>query len=113
MMRTVISALLVLFVTCPVTGQHKVMNNLVTELIHHKQRELAGKRTIEFTNPRHGWCYFSASGEATVRLEKGDGHILAAKANDVPAEAMRLLSKGRHTLRIEGQPLELIVRAIP
>jgi len=89
------------------------LNNLVTELMNAKVRGLLSRKEISFMNPRDGWCFFSASGEVTVRLDAADRPLLAARAGGKPAEAMRLLPAGKHTLRVEGRPSQLVVRAVP
>ncbi len=91
--------------------QIRVLNNLVSELMDARGRELLDARRIEFMNPRDGWVWFSATGECSLRVD-GEG-VLRATDDATPVEAMRLLPAGRHVLRVTGQPTELLVRAIP
>ncbi|MBM4083801.1 MAG: hypothetical protein FJ272_03345 [Planctomycetes bacterium] len=87
----------------------RVLNNFVTELLNLKdgQSQIQNpKSKIAFMNPRTGWVFFSwqANGAATLRLND----------DALPAEAMRFLRMGRHTLRLEGAGLrQLTVRAVP
>lgn len=97
----------------PDKPQGRVLNNLVIELLNAREQGLIGKQTLDFINPRPGWCFFTLSGEARVRLDSEKQPLAAGSAAGKPIEAMRHLSAGRHTLHIEGRPSELIVRAIP
>ncbi len=89
------------------------LNNLVSELMNAGPRGLLTSPTIEFMNPRDGWCFFSLSGDARVALDGEERALLSGGEEDGPVEAMRLLPAGRHSLRVTGRPTELIVRAIP
>ena len=93
--------------------QAKVLNNLVSELVDGNQWGTASGKTIGFTNPRDGWCFFAVSGKAAVRLNDAKEPLVAVGAAGESAEAMRHLPAGKHTLRVEGTPSGLIVRAIP
>lgn len=90
--------------------QIEVLNNLCSELMDAAGRGLVGEREIQFMNPRDGWCFFSLTGRASVRLD-GDEQLLLSRGETV--EAMRLLPAGRHTLTVAGEPEQIIVRAIP
>ncbi len=87
------------------------LNNLVTELMNARERGLISNkrsyREIAFMNPRDGWCFFAVGGDAKVRLDAETAPLAASP------EAMRRLPAGRHVLRVEGQPTDLIVRAVP
>ena len=68
-MKTMVmsASLLILWTasSVPAVENHpKVLNNLVTELQHLDRCNPEAGRTLEFTNPRGGWCYFSVTGEA-------------------------------------------------
>lgn len=91
--------------------QIRVLNNLVSELMDARARDLLNSRRIEFMNPRQGWVWFRAAGTCTVQL--GKQRLLSAAANEPPAEAMRLLPAGKQVLQITGTPTALTVRAIP
>ncbi|MCD6360012.1 MAG: hypothetical protein J7M38_04045, partial [Armatimonadetes bacterium] len=90
--------------------QIEVLNNLCSELTNAAERGLLDRRTIEFMNPRDGWCFFSLSGRATLALDRK--RLLHARGGGT-VEAMRLLPAGRHTLTVAGAPEQIIVRAIP
>ncbi len=90
----------------------EVVNNLCSELMNAAERELLGRREIEFMNPRDGWCFFALEGQAALRLDD-EAEPIAQSPEGQAAEAMRLLPAGRHTLRAAGQPTQIIVRAIP
>lgn len=87
-----------------------VRNNLCSELMNAAERGLLDAREIEFMNPRDGWCFFSLTGAASVRLE-GREQLLLSHGETV--EAMRLLPAGRHRLTVSGAPQQVLVRAIP
>lgn len=91
----------------------RVLNNLVSELANAKQRDLLGEREIQFMNPRDGWCFFSLSGTAKVTLDSTTHSLIAAGTEKEPVEAMWRLAAGRHVLRVEGTPEQIIVRAVP
>ena len=105
--------------TAPVTilpgGKHhiEVLNNLASELMNAEERGLLGEKEIAFMNPRNGWCFFSATGDATVSLDAEDKPLLVSKAGAESVEAMRDLLAGRHVIRINGRVDQLIVRSIP
>jgi hypothetical protein len=94
-------------------GVHRirVMNNLVSELMDARVRRLLDRPRLEFMNPRHGWVWFRAVGDCTIRLDGRD--VLAVAAYGEPVEAMRLLPAGKHFLDVAGRPTDLVVRAIP
>lgn len=48
-----------------------------------------------------------------MRLDDGKEPLLESLAGQAPVETMRFLPAGRHRRRIEGQPSELIVWAVP
>ena len=98
----------------PGGAQHvKVLNNLVSELANARERGGLGAAEIEFMNPRDGWCFFSLSGAAQMALDSQEAPLLKGGAGQPAAETMRRLSAGRHRLRVEGAPEDLIVRAVP
>ena len=96
-------------------GRHRiqVLNNLVSELMDAGARNLIWDKAIDFMNPRDGWCFFSLSGTAALRLDTAAGPFVKARQGERAAEAMRWVPAGRHTLHVEGQPEALVVRAIP
>ncbi len=91
----------------------EVLNNLVSELANARRRQMLGQAEIPFMNPRDGWCWFQLAGQAKVRLDDAEQPLLESQAEQTPVETMRFLPAGRHRLRIEGQPSELVVRAVP
>ncbi|MDW8039472.1 MAG: hypothetical protein RMI90_15745 [Thermoguttaceae bacterium] len=95
--------------------QHKieVLNNLVSELANARRRQMLGQPEIAFMNPRDGWCWFQLAGTAKLRLNEMEQPLLESHSDHGTMETMRFLPAGRHQLRIEGQPTELVVRAVP
>jgi len=103
----------------------KVLNNLVTELLHTRPRTSQASREYRFTNPRDGWVFFSSTadtgrgGRMKLFLDAPAGEaVILHKAGDSPIqEAMRFLPKGEHrvSIRCEGRVSlkGMIVRAIP
>ena len=96
-------------------GPHRIrpLNNLVSELMDAGARGLIWDKTIPFMNPRDGWCFFTLSGAAAVRLDSADKPLIACRRGAKATEAMRMLPAGKHTLHVEGDPEVLIVRAVP
>ncbi|MCE5237584.1 LamG domain-containing protein [bacterium] len=90
--------------------QLRVLNNLVTELMDAQARGLLGSKQIAFMNPRHGWVWFSATGQCGLKL---DGADLLTGQSSSPVEAMRLLPAGKHVLTVSGVPTAVQVRAVP
>lgn len=111
---TLIVACLLLAVALPATSAlaARRMNNLVTELLNVSADHLQADQTLTFANPRDGWCYFTITGQAAIRLDDEASPLLDVKAG-ASAEAMRRLSAGNHVLHCAGQPTQLIVRAVP
>ena len=72
----------------------RVLNNLVSELLDCTEAQLAKQTSIEFTNPREGWCHFSVRGAARVRLNSESALQLSGSSTDGSAEAMRRLPTG-------------------
>ena len=91
----------------------KVLNNMVSELLNTAERGMVGEKEIEFMNPRDGWVFFSLSAGGRARLDSEAEPLPAWRAGSNPAETMRLLKAGRHALHLEGQPQQVIVRAVP
>ncbi len=91
----------------------KRLNNLTSELMNIRERGLHDQPEIAFMNPRDGWCYFRLSGNTSLTLDAGEQPLAVTKAGEKPVEVMRHLAAGRHILRVDGVPEELIVRAIP
>ena len=91
----------------------KVLNNFVSELMNTQQREMDGKKEIEFMNPRSGWVFFNITGKCQVKLDAESEQLALGKARQYPGEAMRYLSVGRHSLNIEGLAEDVIIRSIP
>jgi len=91
----------------------RVLNNMVSELMNAAERGLLREKTLPFMNPRGGWVFFSVTGPALVRLDSEDEPLLTASGKGNATEAMRLLAVGRHELHVEGEPGQVVVRAIP
>ncbi len=91
----------------------EVLNNLVSELAAAKKRGMLAAQEIPFMNPRDGWCWFQLAGEAQATLDRAEQPLLAARAGQRAAEAMRRLPAGKHVLRVEGTPEDVVVRAVP
>ena len=95
-------------------GKHrlKVLNNLVTELANADERGQLDEAEIPFMNPRDGWILFSFSGKGSARLGNEKTPLLTGSGSSA-VEAKRYLPAGRHVLHIEGDPEQVIVRAVP
>jgi hypothetical protein len=106
------------------TGERK-RNNLVSDLLEVVSVP-PGDHAFQFTRPREGWIFVSATcteaGKLSLLLDGKDGGepiVLAsvekAAAEKQVIEAVRCVSQGPHTIRLNGDvPVEkLEVRAIP
>ena len=89
------------------------LNNVTCELMNTAARELRDAAELEFMNPREGGCFFRLAGNTNISLDSDAQPLLVSRKDEKPVEVMRHLPAGRHLLRIDGTPQELIVRAIP
>ena len=94
-------------------ARHRVLNNLVTEVVDAGARGLLKEKTIRFTASESGWYCVRVVGPATIRLDDETRPLCAGQQAGVSPEAMRHLGSGVHRLSIEGRPTGLTVRRIP
>jgi len=101
-------------------GERK-LNNFVSELLDVSSISKSSE-PFRFTRSSDGWIFISSTckGKGTVRviLDKEPDAVIVHDAEGGPRrEAMRYVTKGEHTIRVEGQDefnLEkLAVKAIP
>ena len=96
----------------------KVLNNLVTELLHVESPGEDSPTEFTFTCPRRGWVFVASrvgsAAKSPIRLAIGDD-TLHTHAKPGVLESMRLLPKGEHRLSLSaaGGLENLVVRAIP
>lgn len=103
----------------------KVLNSMVSELRNVTDIP-AGRTVVDFTNPRDGWVFFSATstigpaGLVTITLphvEHADSLLVQDARSSATVEAMRRLPAGRGEITVEctgGARVEdLVIRAIP
>jgi hypothetical protein len=95
------------------TARHRVLNNLVTEVVDAAARGLLKEKTIRFAASESGWYCVRVEGPATIRLDDETRPLCAGQQAGVSPEAMRHLGSGVHRLSVEGRPTGLIVRRIP
>ncbi len=102
------------------SGERK-LNNLVSDLLEVSSISKPGE-SFRFTRSGDGWVFvaLNCKGDGTVRviLDKESETALVHEARAGPrGEAMRYLTKGEHTIRVELQGLrsveKLVVKAIP
>ena len=96
----------------------KTLNNLVFELLNAKDSDRLAAREFAFMNPRKGWVFFSldAPDGAKLFLNGAKTPLCKGKGAGTASETMRLLSAGRHELRVEGADgalKQLVARAMP
>jgi hypothetical protein len=98
------------------TGERR-LNNLVSELLAVSSISKSSE-PFRFTRPSDGWIFISATsrGRGTVRVILDQDSVIShSEAGN--AEAMRYLTKGGHTVRLEYQGEisveKLSVKAIP
>ncbi len=94
-------------------------NNLVSELLEVASISKSGE-SFAFARSSDGWVFISSIGKGTARviLDKESNATIAHDAGGGPRrEAMRYVTKGEHTLRVEGQGEfkvdKLAVKSIP
>ncbi len=104
------------------SGERK-LNNLVSVLL--EVSSLSGSRKpVAFTHPSGGWIFISSDckGAGTIRVildqELGGETVMVHGAGEGPwGEAVRFVTKGKHTIRVECQGKitveKLAVKAIP
>ena len=118
----------VVIVLCGLTGAaeagvlfsgEKKLNNLVSELLEVASISKSSE-SFTFARSSDGWIFVSSTGKGTARvfLDKESGAVMVHDAErSSRREAMRYVTKGEHTIRVEGQGefnLEkLAVKAIP
>jgi hypothetical protein len=102
------------------SGERK-LNNLVSELLEASSISESGK-PFTFTRSSNGWVFISSTcnGKGTVRviLDKESDAVIVHDGDGGPRrEAMRYVTKGEHTIRVEGKGEfkveKLAVKAIP
>jgi hypothetical protein len=78
------------------------LNNLVTLLLD--VAPTAATESFPFVRSSDGWVFisFTTHGEGTIRLTLDKAPIHSAPESGPTHEAMHYVTKGRHTLRIEG-----------
>jgi len=96
----------------------KVLNNLVSELLSVTLPAANTSSQFEFLNPRQGWVFVSSTidkGEAGPVSVLLDSQPLQTHRGPGTLEAMRLLSKGTHQVRVTPPAAleRLVVRAVP
>jgi hypothetical protein len=98
------------------SGERK-LNNLVSELLEVSSLS-KGNESFAFTRSSDGWLLIAATckGTARVILDK-DTVIIHDAEGSSGREAMRYVTKGEHTIRMEGKGEinveRLVVKAIP
>jgi len=97
----------------------KKLNNLVSELLEVSSISKPGQ-SFAFTRSSDGWIFISSTCKGTVRiiLDKESGAMIVHDAAGSPRrEAMRYVTKGDHTIQVEGKGEinmeKLAVKAIP
>jgi hypothetical protein len=98
------------------TGEKK-LNNLVSELFEVSSISKPGE-TFAFTRSSDGWVLIASTCQGTARVNLDKETVIAHDSNGNPHhEAMRYVTKGNHTIQVEGQREfnveKLDVRAIP
>ncbi|MFH1604337.1 MAG: LamG domain-containing protein, partial [Pseudomonadota bacterium] len=86
----------------------KILNNLVTELVHRQDLAAQPYHEIPFLSPRHGWLFVSVAthagtkGEIAVSLDsdKADAVLNRREGEPESKETMRFVPAGQHKLRI-------------
>ena len=98
----------------------KKLNNLVSSLLEVSSISKSGQ-SFAFTRSSDGWIFVSSTskGQGMVRviLDKSDSVIVLDGEGSSRGEAMRHVTKGKHTIQVERKGRisveKLAVRAIP
>ena len=100
------------------SGERK-LNNLVSELLEVSSISKSGQ-SFAFTRSSDGWIFISSTCEGTVRVildKESDAVIFHDAKGGLRREAMRYVTKGEHTIQVEGKGdidvEKLAVKAIP
>src|SRR3989454_4182254 len=100
------------------SGERK-LNNLVSVLLEVSSISMSSQ-SFAFTRSSDGWIFVSSTCQGTARviLDKESDAVIVHDAEGGPRhEAMRYVTKGEHTIRVEGEgPInveKLAVKAIP
>jgi hypothetical protein len=97
------------------------LNNFVSELLEVSSIS-SSSQSFTFTRSSDGWTFISSAckGEGMVRLilDKESDVLIAHDAEGgPPREAMRYVTQGKHTIRVDGKGQfnveKLVVKAIP
>ena len=91
----------------------KVLNNLVTEIVNARQEGLLGRKTIPFESQTRGRHHVAVEGPVMLWLDNEPRPLCAGQHPGLPAEAMRHLPRGAHSLAVTGHPSQISVRKIP
>src|SRR5207249_6516236 len=97
----------------------KKLNNLVSELLEVSSISKSGQ-SFAFTRSSDGWIFISSTCEGSVRVildKESDALIFHDAKGGSRREAMRYVTKGEHTIQVEGRGdidvEKLAVKAIP
>ena len=98
----------------------KKLNNLVSSLLEVSSISKSGQ-SFTFTRSSGGWIFVSSTGKGQgivrVILDKSDSLIVHGGEGTSRGEAMRYVTKGKHTIQVERKGRisveNLAVRAIP
>ncbi len=100
-------------INVPPKANLKRLNNMVSEILTTDLKN----GEITFDNPHEGWVFIGFDKpyrNATAKLDGADEPVVLYRDGE-PSDTMRLLSIGKHTLKIENAPAEggrLIIRAV-
>src|SRR2546422_348384 len=86
------------------SGERK-LNNLVSELLEVSSISKSSQ-SFTFTRSSDGWIFISSTCQGTVRviLDKESDAVIVHDAEGGPRhEAMRYVTKGEHTIQVEGK----------
>src|SRR2546427_496209 len=82
----------------------KKLNNLASELLDVSSVSKSSE-SFAFTRSSDGWIFISSTckGSARVILDKSDTVIVHDAEGSPRREAMRYVTKGEHTIQVEGK----------
>src|SRR5436190_9355733 len=86
------------------SGERK-LNNLVSDLLDVASVSKSGE-SFTFTRSSDGWVFISSTGKGTARVildKESDAVIFHGPESSPRHEAMRFVTKGQHTIRVEGK----------
>src|SRR5436190_19895677 len=85
-------------------SEERKLNNFVSELLEASSISKSGE-SCTFTRSSDGWIFISSTcnGTASIIMDKSDTVIVHDATGSPRREAMRFVTRGEHTIKVEGK----------